>query len=110
MPAGQKVELLVSRRRGGAVVAVPAWYDGDVARAGGGPTRRLTEPERVAVVAASRMLSDAFAGIPIDEIELQSAVELLHRLAGETEGEPSFRLADGRTIGGDEITFRADLS
>ena len=109
MPAGQPVELLVTGRRN-TTYAVPARYVGHFARGLDAPPRRLTADERAAAKRAGRMLADAISGRPVDELELQSALELLHRLAGESEGEPRFQLGDGRVVGGAELAYRARLA
>ena len=108
MPAGQPVELLVGGRRN-ATYALPARYAGNFAPGLDAPPRRLTAEERAAAARAGRMLSDAIAGRPVDELELQDAVELLHRLARAAEGEPRFELEDGRLVGGGELSYRARL-
>ena len=108
MPAGQPVELLVGGRRNNTY-ALPARYVGNFAGGLDAPPRRLTAEERAAAEPAGRMLSDAIAGRPVDELELQSALELLHRLAGESEGEPRFQLEDGRLVAGAELVYRARL-
>ena len=108
MPAGQPVELLVGGRRN-TTYAVPARYAGNFAPGLDGPPRRLTDEERAAVARAGRLVGDAIMGRPVDELELQDAAELLHRLAGATEGEPRFQLEDGRLIAGAELAYRARL-
>ena len=102
MPAGQPVELIVGRRRGQSI-ALPAVYVDD------GDARRLTAAERAQVGRAGKLLADAIGGVPVDELELQNAVDLLHRLSRESEGEPRFRLADGRELAGDGVAYRARL-
>lgn len=101
MPAGQAVELLVGRR--GATYGVPAVYDGDA------PGRRLTDDERLAVIRASAMLADAIGGQTVDELELNNALELLHRLSLEVEGVPRFRLSSGQSVSGNDVVYRAKL-
>jgi hypothetical protein len=108
MPAGQPVELLVGGRRN-ATYAVSARYVGNFARGLDAPPRRLTAEERAAAERAGRMLSEAIAGRPVDELEVQNAIELLHRLAREAEGEPRFELEDGRLVAGAEVAYRARL-
>ncbi len=108
MPADQPVELLVSRGR--TSYAVEATYEGDVIPGTGEPPRRLTPAEREQVRRASRMLADAVAGVPVeDELRLNDALELLHRLSALTEGVPRFRLADGRMVEGERLAYRAAL-
>lgn len=101
MPAGQSVELLVGRR--GATYGVPAVYDGDA------PGRRLTDDERLEVIRVSAILADAIGGEAVDELELNSAVELLHRLSLEVEGAPRFRLPNGQVVSGGDLAYRAKL-
>jgi hypothetical protein len=108
MPAGQPVELLVGGRRN-ATYAVPARYVGNFAPGLEAPPRRLTADERAAAARAGRLLSDAIMGRPVDELEVQNAIELLHRLAAQSEGEPRFQLEDGRLVAGAEVTYRARL-
>lgn len=105
MGADQPVELLVPHRRG-QMYAVPATYIADLTQDGEGTPRRLTASERLQVQTASRMLTDAMIGLPVDEIEVHEATELLHRLSVETEGEPHFRLDDGRIVSGSQVNFR----
>src|SRR5579884_3116933 len=81
MPFGQPVELLVSGRRRDATYAVPAVYEGDAIPGTDEPPRRLTEAERARVQAAATMLADAIAGQPVDELRLNDAIELLHRIS-----------------------------
>jgi hypothetical protein len=102
MPAGQAIELLVGRR--GATYGVPAVYDGDT------PGRRLTEDERLAVARAATMLADAIGGETADELELNNALELLHRLSLEVEGAPRFRLSNGQVVSGSDVAYRATLT
>lgn len=106
MPAGQRVELLIGRRSN-RVVAVPAQYVQNVARGRPVGERTLTAAERAAVAQAGRRLADAIGGIPVDDLELSDAVELLHRLSVETEGQPRFRLADGRLVEDADVSYRA---
>jgi hypothetical protein len=108
MPAGQPVELLVGGRRN-ATYAVPARYVGNFAPGRETQPRRLTDDERAAAARAGRMLADAIMGQPVDEIEAQNAVELLHRLSRDVEGEPRFQLEDGRLVAGAELSYRARL-
>jgi len=108
MPADQPVELLVGRRREGTL-AFPARYLGNYARGRDVPPRRLREEERAAIARASALLTDAILGIPVDETEVQSGVELLHRLSLETQGEPRFQLPDGRLVAGTDLAYRATL-
>ena len=108
MPAGQRVELLIGNRRN-SVYAVPARYIGHFARQTDAPPRRLTAADRAAAQRAGYLLADAIGGVPVDDVALHDAAELLRRLARESEGEPRFQLEDGRVIGGDEVTFRAVL-
>ena len=105
MGIDQPVELLISRRRG-EMYAIPATYLADLTQDGESTPRRLSPSERLQVQAASRLISDALIGLPIDEIEVHEATELLHRLAVETEGEPHFRLDDGRIVSGAHVNFR----
>ena len=58
----------------------------------------LSADERAAAERAGRLLSDAIMGRPVDELEVQNAIELLHRLARDSEGEPRFQLEDGRLV------------
>lgn len=109
MPPDQTVEILVARRRGGPATQLPATYEGDYARGSDAPPRRLTDAEREAIARAGRLITDAFVGAPVDDLELNDAVELLHRLAGEVEGEPRFRLSSGQVIRGHELPYRAAL-
>jgi hypothetical protein len=108
MPAGQPVELLVGGRRN-ATYALPARYVGNFASGLDAPPRRLTAEERAAAERAGRLLSDAIMGRPVDELEVQNAIELLHRLSGQSEGEPRFQLDDGRLVAGAEMAYRARL-
>jgi hypothetical protein len=108
MPAGQPVELLVGGRRN-ATYAVPARYVGNFAPGRDAPPRRLRADERAAAEQAGRLLTDAIMGRPVDELEVQNAIELLHRLARESEGEPRFELADGRLVAGADAAYRARL-
>ncbi len=105
MGADQPVELLVPHRRGQMYV-IAATYIADLTRDGESSPRRLTPSERHQVGLASRLLSDAMIGLPVDEVEAGEATELLHRLSMETEGEPHFRLEDGRIISGAHVNFR----
>ena len=109
MPMGQRVELLVGGRRN-ATYAVPARYAGNFARGLEAPPRRLTEEERAAATRAGQLLSDAILGVPVDDVELNDAVELLHRLSLASEGEPRFQLDDGRLIAGENVAYRAVLA
>jgi hypothetical protein len=108
MPLGQPVELLVSRRRD-VTYAVPARYEGDFVPGTSEAPRRLTDEERARVQRAGRMVADALAGAQVDELQLNDAVELLHRMAALAEGEPRFRLADGRVVSGERLAYRAAL-
>ncbi|HZQ99209.1 MAG TPA: hypothetical protein VFC93_10370 [Chloroflexota bacterium] len=108
MPLGQPVELLVSRRRD-ATYAVPAAYEGDFIPGTSEPPRRLTDEERARAQRAGQLVADALAGVQVDELQLNDAVELLHRLAGLSEGEPRFRLRDGRVVSGERLAYRAAL-
>jgi len=108
MPAGQPVELLVGGRRN-ATYAVPARYVGNFVPGRDAAPRRLTAEERASAEQAGRLLSDAITGRPVDEIEVQNAIELLHRLARQSDGEPRFQLEDGRLVGGAEVAYRARL-
>jgi hypothetical protein len=108
MPADQRVELLVGGRRN-ARYAVSARYVGHLAPGGTRPPRRLTPEEREAVARAGRTLADGITGVTVDELEMQNAVELLHRLSRETEGEPHFVLDDGRMVASDEVAYRVVL-
>ena len=101
MPVGQAVEVLIGRR--GVTYGVPAVYDGDA------PGRRLTEEERAQVARAAALLADAIGGEPVGELELNDAVELLHRLSLEVEGAPRFRLANGQVVSGRDAAYRAKL-
>jgi hypothetical protein len=109
MPAGQRVELLIGRRSRG-MVAVPATYVQHVVRGRPAGERRLGDAERRQVAGAAKLLADAIGGVPVDDLELNNAVELLHRLALETEGTPRFRLADNRLVEDDDLSYRAALS
>jgi hypothetical protein len=109
MPADQPIELLVSRGR--TTYAVEATYEGDFVPGTDEPPRRLTAEERDQVASASILLADALAGVPVeDELRLNDAIELLHRVSALTEGTPRFRLADGRQVQGDRMSYRAALS
>jgi len=108
MPLGQPVELLIGGRRN-ATYAVPARYAGNFAPGLDAPPRRLTDDERAAATRAGQLLADALAGRPVDELELQSQLELLHRLARDAEGEPLFQLEDGRLVAGTDVAYRARL-
>lgn len=108
MPADQPVELLVPRGRN--TFAVEAIYDGHVVPGTDQPTRPLTAAERAQVAGAGRLLADAIAGVPVeDELRLNDAIELLHRVSALTEGTPRFRLPDGRRIDGERLSYRAAL-
>jgi hypothetical protein len=109
MPDGQPIELLVTRGR--TTYAVEATYEGDFVPGTEEPPRPLTEAERAQVTAASRLLADALAGVPVeDELKLNDAIELLHRVSALTEGTPVFRLEDGRKVQGERLSYRAALS
>jgi hypothetical protein len=108
MPAGQAVELLVGGRRN-STYALPARYVGNFAPGRDAPPRRLSAQEREAAGRAGQLLSDALMGVPVDELEAQNAVELLHRLAGDAEGEPRFQLEDGRLVASRDVSYRARL-
>ena len=105
MGVDQPIELLVPHKRG-QMYAVAATYIADLTQDGENTPRRLTPSERGQVQTASRLLSDAMIGLPIDEIEVHEATELLHRLSVETKGEPHFRLEDGRIVSGAHVNFR----
>lgn len=108
MPADQPIELLVSRGR--TTYAVEATYEGDFVPGTDELPRRLTDAERAQVTAAGQLLADAIAGVPVeDELKLNDAIELLHRLSALTEGTPRFRLADGRRVEGERLAYRAAL-
>jgi hypothetical protein len=108
MPAGQPIELIVSRGR--TSYAVEATYEGDVVPGTEEPPRPLTDDERLGVRAAGKMLADAIAGVPVeDELKLNDAIELLHRVSALTEGTPVFRLEDGRRVQGERLSYRAAL-
>jgi hypothetical protein len=106
MSPDQPIELLVSQGRG-TTYAIPAIYVADLVPGTDQSPRRLTGDERAAVTRAGAMLADAIAGQPVDELALQDAIELLHRLSALTEGQPHFRLADGRLIDGGRARYRA---
>ena len=108
MPAGQPVELLISRGR--QTYAVEATYEGDFVHGTDEAPRTMTPDERARVRAAGKLLADAIAGVPVDdELKLNDAVELLHRVSALTEGTPVFRLEDGRRVQGERLSYRAAL-
>ena len=108
MGADQAVDLLIPHRRG-QMYAVAATYVADLTQDGERTPRRLTPSERRQVLMSSRLLADAMIGRPVDEIDVREATELLHRLSIETEGEPHFRLDDGRVVSGAHVNFRPRL-
>jgi hypothetical protein len=69
----------------------------------------MTDEERAAAERAGRMVADAICGQPVDELEVQNAIELLHRLAREAEGDPRFELEDGRLVASPDLSYRARL-
>jgi hypothetical protein len=106
MPRNQPIEILVSRRRSDAVQVVPATYVGDAVPGTDDAPRGLAADERALVRTASERVALALAGLPVDELHLHDAVETLHRFASLVEGEPRLRIADGRVIGGTQVSFR----
>lgn len=108
MPAGQPIELLVSRGR--TTYAVEATYERDVVPGTEQSPRPTTGEERERVQVAARLLADAMAGASVDdELKLNDAIELLHRVSALTEGLPLFRLEDGRRVQGERLVYRAAL-
>ncbi|TAK25685.1 MAG: hypothetical protein EPO26_02475 [Chloroflexota bacterium] len=107
IPFGQPVDLLVGRS--GTTYAVPATYVGDHSPGLDGAPRRLTDAERERVRQATQAFAAAIAGETSSERELRRVVDLLHEASRAVEGEPRYRLADGRIVLGAGVAARARM-
>lgn len=107
MPPEQAVDLLVGRS--GTTYAVQATYVGDHSPGFDGSPRRLTDAERERVREATQAFAAAIAGEASSERELRRVVDLLHEASRVVEGEPRYRLADGRIVLGAGVAARARM-